>query len=134
MKRTITKVIATIMLFVMAIIPGLTACNIGGNGGTQGGENGSIKISYYKGGTGGAWIEAIAAEFTKDTGIAVELDPDNSITVNARTTLQAGRDLSDIMFIPGVMKILKLAGAERIIKIENVDVSNIKGRTGKYEK
>ena len=64
-----------------------------------GGENGSITISYYKGGTGSAWIEAIADAFARETGIAVELDDDNSITVNARTQLQAGRNLSDIMFI-----------------------------------
>ena len=64
-----------------------------------GGENGKIKISYYKGGTGSAWIEAIAKAFALETGIAVELDDDNSITVNARTQLQAGRNLSDIMFV-----------------------------------
>ena len=98
MKKTITKAVAALLLILLAVIPVLTACNFGNNG-SQGGENGSIKISYYKGGTGGEWIETIAAEFTKDTGIAVELDPDNSITVNARTQLQAGRDLSDIMFI-----------------------------------
>ena len=47
---------------------------------------------------------------------------------------KSGGDLVVLNPNPGVMKILRLAGAERIIKIENVDVSNIKGRTEKYEK
>ena len=99
-----------VLLLTLALsFLGLAACDVdlsgdpisdgGGNGDTPPAENGKIKISYYKGGTGSAWIEAIASEFTKDTGIAVELDGDNSITVNARTQLQAGRNLSDIMFV-----------------------------------
>ena len=47
---------------------------------------------------------------------------------------KSGGDLVVLNPNHGVMKILRLAGAERIIKIENVDVSNIKGRTEKYEK
>lgn len=96
MKNRITKSIAILILMVLTVMPVLTACP-----GPQqpAGVNGTIKISYYKGGTGAAWIEEIAKRFTEDTGIAVDLEPDNMITVNARTTLQAGRNLSDIMFI-----------------------------------
>ncbi len=97
MKNRIIRSIAILILMVLMVMPVLTACP--GGPSTPGGENGTIKISYYKGGTGAAWIEEIAKRFTEDTGIAVELDPDNMITVNARTTLQAGRNLSDIMFI-----------------------------------
>ena len=96
MKKRITKSIAILIVMVLTLIPVLTACV---DPAPAAGKNGSIKISYYKGGTGAAWIEEIAKRFTEDTGIAVELDPDNMITVNARTTLQAGRNLSDIMFI-----------------------------------
>ena len=87
------KVLLVLILLFSAV--SLISC-----GETQiGGENGSIKISYYKGGTGSAWIEAIAEDFARETGIAVELDDDNNITVNARTQLQAGRNLSDLMFV-----------------------------------
>ena len=63
------------------------------------GVNGSISISYYKGGTGSAWIEEMAEAFEKDTGIAVNYEADNNITVNAKTLLEAGRNLPDIMFV-----------------------------------
>ena len=63
------------------------------------GENGAISISYYKGGTGSEWIEEVAEAFEEETGIVVNAEPDNNITVNAKTLLEAGRNLPDIMFV-----------------------------------
>ncbi len=93
MKKRMVKVFS-VVLGGAFLGMSLAACNKGGA--TSGG---SIKISYFEGGTGSEWIEALAESFTNDTGIDVELDPDDQITNGAGTKLNAGRNLSDIMFI-----------------------------------
>lgn len=47
------------------------------------------------------------------------------------TVQKVGGELVVLNPNEGVMKILKLAGAERIIKIENVDVNNLKEKSRK---
>ena len=63
------------------------------------GANGTLKITYYKGGTGDEWIEEMAAEFEQLTDIKVELTADAKATENAKTLLESNRDLPDLMFI-----------------------------------
>lgn len=63
------------------------------------GENGTLKITYYKGGTGSEWLEELAAEFEEATKIKVELTADAKATENAKTLLESNRDLPDLMFI-----------------------------------
>ena len=63
------------------------------------GANGTLKITYYKGGTGDEWIEEMAAEFEQLTDIKVELTADAKATENAKTLLESDRDLPDLMFI-----------------------------------
>lgn len=94
MRRVCRKVCIALMALVTAF--GMTAC--GGRNG-KAGVNGSIDVTYYEGGTGKEWIETIAADFEKETGIAVNLTPDPMATENARTLLESGRNLPDLMFI-----------------------------------
>lgn len=63
------------------------------------GINGTLKITYYKGGTGSEWLEELAAEFEEATKIKVELTADAKATENAKTLLESNRDLPDLMFI-----------------------------------
>ena len=93
MKSKIQKIMAIISV-VLLMFTFFAACSE-----TRTGRNGSIEISYFKGGTGSEWIEALAAAFERDTGIYVDLIADNNITQNARTKLDSGRNLSDIMFV-----------------------------------
>ena len=65
----------------------------------NGGKNGTLKITYYKGGTGDEWIETIAKDFEKATGIDVQLTADAKATENALVTLESNRNLPDLMFI-----------------------------------
>lgn len=96
MAKRLLTVIAMLLVTVMAT--GLVGCNKKGGGKTAG-ENGTITISYYKGGTGSAWMEELAAAFEADTGIAVDYEHDNNITTNAQTLLESQRNVPDLMFI-----------------------------------
>ena len=49
-----------LILIALVLMPTMAACTPS----APTGANGSIKISYYKGGTGAAWIEEIAKRFT----------------------------------------------------------------------
>lgn len=63
------------------------------------GKNGTLKVTYYKGGTGSEWITRLAEAFEDETLIKVELEPDANATTNAKTLLDAGRNLPDVMFL-----------------------------------
>lgn len=92
MRKTITKLLSC-ALSVLFAFGGFSACT------KKGGGDGQLEILYFKGGTGSEWMDALCAEFEKDTGVKVKATPDNTITGSARTKLDAGRNLPDLMFI-----------------------------------
>ena len=63
------------------------------------GKNGTLKVTYYKGGTGSKWINELAAAFEEETLIKVELNDDSKATENSLTWLQTNRNLPDVAFI-----------------------------------
>lgn len=63
------------------------------------GKNGTLEITYYKGGTGSVWIEELANAFEEETLIDVKLTEDSMATQNALTLLEGNRNLPDLMFI-----------------------------------
>ena len=71
MKSKIQKIMAIISV-VLLMFTFFAACSE-----TRTGRNGSIEISYFKGGTGSEWIEELAAAFERDTGIYVDLPTSN---------------------------------------------------------
>lgn len=86
---------------VLIVCMGLAACGNKGNDGRNPdiGKNGTLKITYYKGGTGSLWIEELAKAFEDETLVKVELTDDAQATENALTLLDSNRDLPDLMFI-----------------------------------
>lgn len=91
------KWLMVILTFIISASVVLAAAGCANRNGA--GENGTLKITYYKGGVGQEWIEDLAAAFEEATKIKVELTPDAKATENAKTLLEADRDLPDLMFI-----------------------------------
>lgn len=63
------------------------------------GKNGTLKITYYNGGTGSKWINELAKAFEEETLIKVELTDDSKATENSYTWLESDRNLPDVAFI-----------------------------------
>ncbi len=92
------KLIAVIMVLIVSI--GLISCEVQSSGRNPDiGKNGTLKITYYKGGTGSEWIEEMAKAFEDETLVKVELTDDAQATENALTLLESNRNLPDVMFI-----------------------------------
>lgn len=93
------KLLSMVLCVVLAL--SAVGCSDGLDRGSNGnaGKNGTLKITYYKGGTGDEWIETIARDFEKATNIKVELTADAKATQNALVTLESNRNLPDLMFI-----------------------------------
>ena len=96
MKRFIAMILVMLSAFAFA--------SCGGNGDESFtdpnvGKNGTLKITYYKGGTGAKWINELAAAFEKETLIKVELTEDSKATENSLTWLQSDRNLPDLAFV-----------------------------------
>lgn len=101
MKQSkIFKLFPIILSMIFIAMFTLTACrNDENQRNPEIGKNGSIDITYYKGGTGDEWIEDLAMRFEDLTLIKVNLTSDANATKNAKTLLSAGRNLPDIMFL-----------------------------------
>ncbi|MBQ9710372.1 MAG: extracellular solute-binding protein [Clostridia bacterium] len=93
------KILATMLILIVSL--SLVACGNkkGDNRDPEIGKNGTLKITYYKGGTGSFWIEELAMAFENETKIKVELTDDAQATENALTLLESNRNLPDLMFI-----------------------------------
>jgi len=93
------KLLAVIMVLIVSV--SFVACNKGkgDNRNPDIGKNGTLKITYYKGGTGSLWIEELAKAFEDETLVKVELTDDPQATENALTLLESERNLPDLMFI-----------------------------------
>lgn len=95
------KIIA--ILLVLATCAAFTACG-GGKGNSSRnpdiGKNGTLKITYYKGGTGSKWINELVNAFEEETLIKVEEPNDDAkATEKSLTWLESNRDLPDVAFI-----------------------------------
>ena len=96
MKKTIAILLALITCVAFS------ACGGTNGNSTQNpdvGKNGTLKVTYYKGGTGSVWINELAKAFEEETLIKVELTDDIKATENSLTWLQSDRNLPDVAFI-----------------------------------
>ena len=77
-----------------------TAC-----GGTSGGEENNLRITFYEGGFGRKWLETLASDFIEKKnaeGVTIKITLDGQgadIDENVNTYLSSGRNLSDIYMI-----------------------------------
>ncbi len=77
-----------------------TAC-----GGTSGGEENNLRITFYEGGFGRKWLETLASDFIEKKnaeGVTIKITLDGQgadIDENVNTYLSSGRNLSDIYMV-----------------------------------
>ena len=93
---TVKRIISAIMtgILLLSTVGILSACG-GGKGGS---DANTLKIKYFTGGFGDAWLKSAAEKFEKaNNGVTVKLESDTSLRTNAAVYLQGGRDLPDIM-------------------------------------
>lgn len=83
------KKINSAVAFALALIG---ACSFA----SCGKEEADLKITYYKGGYGSAWIENAVEAFKAEKGITVELVPSSKLTCDAGVYIKSGRNLSDL--------------------------------------
>lgn len=86
------RLITVFVLLIVGLASVLSGCS-------EGGKSGQLYIKYYTGGYGEEWIKEIVKQFEEETGATVELDGANDMTFQARTILEAGRDIPDILMV-----------------------------------
>ena len=86
-------------LLVAALALAMTACGAGsGTAGKNGGE--TLKIAFFNGGYGDAWIKAIGEKFTAaNPGVKIEYQGDPGLTEKLGPRLDSGTTLPDLAFV-----------------------------------
>lgn len=91
MKKFTVPVIVLVTVFIFTAL--LSGCNTQNSS-----DKNELKIMYFVGGFGDAWIKDAVARFEdQNPGVRVKLTPDNDLRNNASVYLRSGRNVPDIM-------------------------------------
>lgn len=118
------------ILFTVFTVAGCGDTNISGSGQTN--KKADLKITYFNGGYGDAWITNMVARFEQANNVKVELNGVNEGNCGAEYFIKSGYNLSDI-YIGECMPWQSLVRERYLADLTDVYEAEVETRNGKQK-